>query len=215
MEQLDTRTRLLDVAEELFAEKGIGSTSLRKIIAEAGVNLASIHYHFGSKEALAWEVFARRIKPVNAERLQRLDRIEERSGETPPNLEELIRAFIEPAIRIKFDEPERTKLILRLVAQLQSDSGNLGDHFVDLFEEVATRFIAAFQAALSQHSHAELYWRFKFMLGVMHMIMAQPPVQESKIFSPPELDLESILAHVIPFLVAGFKTPTLNVLKQE
>ena len=48
----DTRVKLLDAAERLFALTGIGGTSLRAITSEAGANLASIHYHFGSKEAL-------------------------------------------------------------------------------------------------------------------------------------------------------------------
>ena len=120
MTQPDTKTKLLDVAEKLFAEKGITATSLRTIIAKAEVNLAAIHYHFGSKEGLVREVFARRIKPVNNERLQRLDKIEEDCKDSAPNLEELIRAFIDPALRLRFDEPERSKYILRLVAQLQS-----------------------------------------------------------------------------------------------
>ena len=55
----DTRERLLDAAEHLFAHHGIGSTSLRSITAEAETNLASVHYHFGSKEALIEAVFAR------------------------------------------------------------------------------------------------------------------------------------------------------------
>ncbi len=207
MEQPDTRTKLLDVAEKLFAEKGIGATSLRNIIAEADVNLASIHYHFGSKEALVREVFARRIKPVNAERLQRLDKLEESGEQSAPELEELIRAFIEPAIRLKFEEPERMKFILRLISLLQSDGGELRELFTDLFEEVATRFLAALQKSLPHVSQAELFWRFKFMLGSMFMIMSHPPVHDVKFIETSELDPESILAQVIPFLVAGFEAP--------
>jgi hypothetical protein len=41
-----TKERILDTAERLFAEQGYAATSLRGIIAEAGVNLAAVHYHF-------------------------------------------------------------------------------------------------------------------------------------------------------------------------
>ena len=71
-----TKEKILDTAERLFAEQGIGATSLRQIIGVAGVNLAAVHYHFGSKEALLEAVFARRIERVNRERLEMLDRVE-------------------------------------------------------------------------------------------------------------------------------------------
>jgi len=207
MEQTDTQTKLLDVAEELFAEKGIHSTSLRNIIAEAGVNLAAIHYHFGSKEALIREVFARRIRPVTAERIRRLEELEKKSEQGALNLEELVRAFLEPVVRIRFDKPKRIRFMLKLMAQLQIDSGTLREHIFDLFEDVAVRFFSAFQTALPHLSHAELFWRFKFMLGVMHMIVAQPPFHKHRFFKEPEPDLEGILAQTIPFLVAGFLAP--------
>ena len=65
-QQIETRTRLLDSAEQLFAERGIDATSLRAITTAAGANLASVNYHFGSKDELFREVVSRRIGPVNA-----------------------------------------------------------------------------------------------------------------------------------------------------
>ena len=56
----NTRDRILDAAEELFAEQGF-SSSLRNITSSAGVNLAAVNYHFGSKETLIEELFSRRI----------------------------------------------------------------------------------------------------------------------------------------------------------
>ena len=93
----DTRERLLDAAEKLFAETGIGATSLRAVTAEAEANLASVHYHFGSKESLLLEVFGRRIKPVNRERLERLDKA---TTESPEDLDAVIRAFVAPAMLV-------------------------------------------------------------------------------------------------------------------
>ena len=63
---VDTRERLLDASERLFAEHGVETTSLRAIPSEASANLAAVHYHFGSKDAIISEVFARRIRPINA-----------------------------------------------------------------------------------------------------------------------------------------------------
>lgn len=48
-ERKETRERLLDVALELFTEKGYAETSLREIAAELGVSKAALYYHFESK----------------------------------------------------------------------------------------------------------------------------------------------------------------------
>ena len=53
----DTRERILDVAEKLFMGHGYEGTSMRQITGEAGVNLAAVNYHFGSKQSLIQEVF--------------------------------------------------------------------------------------------------------------------------------------------------------------
>ena len=60
-EESDTRTRLLDAAERLFAERTYSETSLRAITTAAGANLAAVNYHFGSKERLFRAVFHRRV----------------------------------------------------------------------------------------------------------------------------------------------------------
>src|SRR5919204_56576 len=91
----NTKQRILDSAERLFAAHGIEATSLRTIIADAKVNLAAIHYHFHSKEELLDAVLMRRIEPVNRERLAMLDAC----GENP-SLEAVLDAFIAPAVRI-------------------------------------------------------------------------------------------------------------------
>ena len=49
---MDTKEKILDAAERLFAEHGFASTSMRDITTEADVNLAAVNYHFGSKLAL-------------------------------------------------------------------------------------------------------------------------------------------------------------------
>lgn len=48
----DKHIHILEVAEQLFAEKGFEGTSVRDIAGKAGVNLAMISYYFGSKEKL-------------------------------------------------------------------------------------------------------------------------------------------------------------------
>ena len=72
MASAETKDRILDAAESLFARQGFSSTSLRSVIAEAGVNLAAVHYHFGPREELIRAVFARRFDPINRKRIELL-----------------------------------------------------------------------------------------------------------------------------------------------
>src|ERR1017187_9526216 len=95
---IDTRQKILDAAERLFGEQGYVATSLRHIIAEAGVNLAAIHYHFGSKEELLDQLVMRKAGPVNEERLALLDHYEAEAGAMPVPVDKILRAFLEPPL---------------------------------------------------------------------------------------------------------------------
>src|SRR4029077_13793684 len=93
-----TTERILDAAERLFADHGFEGTSIRDIVDTAKVNLAAVHYHFRSKEALLEAVLTRRISLVNDARLQRLDTAEAAAAPRSPSVEEVLRAFIIPTV---------------------------------------------------------------------------------------------------------------------
>jgi AcrR family transcriptional regulator len=80
VKSVDTRERILDVAERLFMGHGYDGTSMRMITSEAAVNLAAVNYHFGSKESLMQEVFRRRLDWLNEERMRVLDDTLEREA---------------------------------------------------------------------------------------------------------------------------------------
>src|SRR5215831_9198540 len=95
----DTKDLILDAAEKLFAEKGFDATSLREITAAANVNLAAVNYHFQSKEALIAAVFARRMRPITAARLEALGRLENEANGQPVPVEKVLEAFIAPVLQ--------------------------------------------------------------------------------------------------------------------
>src|SRR5688500_10555299 len=96
---LAPRDRLLVAAEWLFAEHGWAAVSIRTITAAANVNLASLHYHFGSKENLLEEIFTARARPIAEERLRLLEQCAEAPAR-PPLLEQILDAFLRPALTL-------------------------------------------------------------------------------------------------------------------
>lgn len=93
----ETRDRLLDAAERLFAEKGMHGTSAREIVAAAGQrNESAIQYHFGGRDGLVDALLARRIEAIETERLARLDALAEQMPEA--DVRALLAAIVDPVI---------------------------------------------------------------------------------------------------------------------
>ncbi len=101
-----TKLRILDAAEALFMERGFEATSLRAITAAAGVNLAAVNYHFGSKEELFQAVLTRRLDPMNQLRLELLTRLESQARTSPISCKRILIALPIPALKLARD-PER------------------------------------------------------------------------------------------------------------
>src|SRR5579862_1110324 len=93
-----TKDKLMDAAEKLFARRGFHGTSLRDITGAAGVDLALVNYHFGSKKQLLSAVVERRGQVLNEERLERLAQARLRSAPHPPSTESVVDAFLDPIL---------------------------------------------------------------------------------------------------------------------
>jgi TetR/AcrR family acrAB operon transcriptional repressor len=64
-EAQETRTRILDAAEQVFFEKGVSRTSLADIAQTAGVTRGAIYWHFANKGELFTEMFDRVVLPLD------------------------------------------------------------------------------------------------------------------------------------------------------
>lgn len=202
-----TPERLLDAAESLLADQGVDATSLRQITAEAGANLAAVNYHFGSKEALVEAVLRRRVEPLNAERLSRLETIE--SGGDPLDLDAVLEAWLVPALQLRERAGEGGDKFVRLVGRVYSEPGpQLRDLLPQLFGEVFERFTVALSRALPELPQRELVWRMHFLLGSMIHTMADPARIEkfSGGLCDPS-DTDALAARLLSFVAAGMRAP--------
>jgi len=202
-----TRERLIETAERLYARHGMEATSLRSITAEAEANLAAIHYHFGSKEALTEEVFSRRLVPINHERLALLDEIEAEAGESAASPESILEAFLGPPLRRSVD-PDYADFI-RLMGRMYSEPSEALQELIGRqFEEIIRRFSAALARTLNHLPPAEVHWRFHFCVGSMvHTISDPARIQHVSGGLCDPSDVEATTARLISFLAAGLQAP--------
>ena len=110
----DTKHKILNAAQYLFAREGFKGTSLRDITGMAGVNIAAINYHFGSKEALLKAVLERKLIPLNEIRIERLKSVTDAAQKqgTAPKVRDLLLAFIEPTFQLKDTSPDASDFIV-------------------------------------------------------------------------------------------------------
>jgi len=167
--QLVTRVSLLDAAERLFSQNGIEGTSVREIVKEAGTNLGAINYHFGSKDRLALEVFARRLEPVNRERIARLDALEAAAEPGKPTLEQILDALIRPVLDVDENGTKNCDDFMRLISRCFQESNREVKKFVEeQFAEVVRRFDSAILRVMPGLPPADLFWRMSFLHGALH-----------------------------------------------
>lgn len=207
-----TSTTILDVAEKLFATHGFAATSLRRVITEAGVNLAAVHYHFGSKEALIGAVLARRIEPLNEERLQLLADLKARRGSPlkTRDLPAVIEALVGPALRMRTSRKRDGEHLLRLAGRVITDPNpKIQRLFMSNFTRVAREFMAAIAEIRPELSPTELHWRCHFMIGAMSHTLCERGSLEVFCEGQREPDdPEEVITRLVAFVCGGFKAPS-------
>lgn len=164
-----TQERILDAAETLFADMGFHGTSMRQITSLAKVNLASINYHFGSKDRLIGEVFKRRMIPLNNIRTDRLEKIIEvaDSESAFPSLEEIVRCFIEPVEEMFDHDPGYRKIPVLISHAMTTPDDSIRETFMNVMTPFFKTFFAAFCRALPGVPEAVVFSRFHFSIGAV------------------------------------------------
>ena len=203
-----TKEKILDTAERLIASQGFAATSLRQIISEAQVNLAAVHYHFGSKEELLDQLILRKVTRVNEEREALLERFEREAGGRPVAVEKIVAAFFQPMIEAGCRNPQFVRLMGRLIAE-----GMIPSIAEKHFQPITTRFINALRRALPHLSEGELFWRVQFMFGAMSHAVGGLALPVCQIHGD-GADFPVIMRRLMAFLGAGLNAPSTKEMQQ-
>ncbi len=203
MSETGTKERILDVAEALFGDSGFAGTSLRALTARAGVNLAAVHYHFGSKEALLQAVVERRVAPVNQQRRELLAKLEQSSDEDL-TVEGILEAFLAPALGLG----EQEGSLRRILGRMYGEPAELvGPIIEQQFGDLARRFAEVLSRALPDVPPAEVRARFEFTVGTMvHVISGNSEITHRVLgLAPPSV--QETVRQMVAFLAAGMRAP--------
>lgn len=206
----DTKQLILDAAERLFAREGFHNTSLRAITGEAGVNLAAVNYHFGSKEALLDKVIARRLLPLNELRRTRLLRVREKARleGRRPGVEETLRAFIEPTMQFRDSEPGAEDFMSLIGRALSEPDDTVRVIFVTHIKSIFYLLFEILCDALPSLSRDVVFWRLQFSLGALSHILRSVGKFEISHFPEgvnPAPDTDAMVAMLVPYLAQGMK----------
>lgn len=202
----ETQERLLDAAEDLFAEKGFEAVSLREITARAEANVAAVNYHFGSKENLIDAVMGRHALPINRERIARLDELLARKE--APAVREVLDAFLQPMTNRILEKENRQQLFANFMARMIAEGAcRLPEAMLPQFQEMVSKVVAGFQKANPSLSEDEAYLGIKFSFAVMKDALMKDEAFEqiSAGRLPAQVDWEQLYHKVLDFCEGGLK----------
>lgn len=208
----DSRERVVNAAERLFAERGYHAVSLRTIMSAARVSVSAAHYHFGSKKILLQAVLDRRAPQINQSRKERLLACVGKDGNIS-SLEDVLEAFVSPSLEICADPGGQ--LFVRMSALIAADpSPEVQDVLQTAYDESAMLFVKLLKRACPNLKTEDLYWRLICIYGTMLYIRINNQ-RISRILRTRHLALnpttvKEALHHLIPVLAAVLSLPPIK-----
>lgn len=200
-----TKAAVFASAERLFALHGFQNVSVRDITADAGVNLASVNYHFGSKDALLFEIFRRRTAELNRERARMLHEANDRHAGKPP-VRDILAALFAPPLRWGSPENDRRISVQFIIRSRSEGTEEMREALKNDVSHLA-RFSEALIAACPNLPPETVYWRLHFCLGMTHNnrfaefdrlhVLSDGLTREG--------DTEALLQRMLDFAEAGFR----------
>lgn len=200
-----TRERLLDIAEELFAQHGFEGVTIRQVARQADVDVALPSYYFGSKLGMFDAVLKRRADIFNKLRGARLAKVMLEADGDPPEVEAVVTSFLAPLLELIDGPDPGWRNYFRLSALINGSSSWVNSLPVE-YDEVANLFIDALEKALPGVVRARLFWGYQFLAGALWLTLADTGridrMSDGQIDSS---DRARAFAEIIAFTSAGFR----------
>lgn len=199
-----TVERILDAAEQLFAEFGYHGVTLKDVAARIGVSSTLIHYHFAGKESLYEAVWARKA-PISARnRLEAMRRYAEAVGDKV-TVEGALHAWIDTDLNVQLHDTDQWLAFGKISAQANSAAGWGAEKMTKYFNPVVLALIDLLKKAMPDCDEATIFWGYHFVSGAMTHNMARTGrLDELSHGLCSSNDFEAIRRHMATFMAAGF-----------
>lgn len=203
----ESKRRLLEAAERLFAEHGFDRVSVRDVTVAVKANVAAVNYHFGSREELVELVIGRCLMPVLDERLARMDLLEKRGGGKKAAVEEILDAWVRPVVgsarKTNLEEPWFSKLLGRIFFLPVSELPEEVRFKVKVAKDQLLRVLGK---VLPHLGSDELGWRVQFLEGgLIHLLVNQESSPVGGGDGADSASMDSMLGRIIRCSAAGLK----------
>lgn len=205
----DTIEKILHTAEASFAVHGFFASSLRQITRDAGVNVAAVHYHFGSKEALFVEVLSRRLTPFMHSLFAHLDAAQAQGKNL--SAEDVVDSFVQACFELIQSQDTQAALFSKLMSRLMLDEYRpFREQLAAQNTDFGVRLQAVFQAVLPDLPPEVVRWRMHLSWSTLFNAFAGNDVL--KVLAPAKTEVnardpEQVARFVKPFVVAGLQAP--------
>ncbi len=197
--------RILDAAEQLFAELGYHGVTLKDVAARVGVSSTLIHYHFAGKESIYEAVWARKAPQSAHNRLEAMRRYAEEAGDAV-TVEGALHAWIDTDLDAHLANEEHWAAFGRIAAQANSATGWGAGKMVKYFNPVALALIDLLKRAMPDCDEATIFWGYHFLSGAMTHNMARTGrLNDLSGGLCSSDDFEAIRRHMATFMAAGFE----------
>jgi AcrR family transcriptional regulator len=204
----DTKKNILDAAEALFSFHGYRGTTMRAITDRAGVNLAAVNYHFGSKRSLLEEVIKRRLIPLNQIRMERLQRVRENAHKKgrSPDIRQVLLAFIEPTLQFRESSPGAKNFFTFIGRSFTDPDDTVRQVFLKFIKSIFQLLSEITSEALPGHPREQVFWRLMFSMGALfHTINICGNMRTDLMGVKIKTDTEYLVNMIIPYVTAGMK----------
>jgi len=200
----------LKAAENIFAKKGFDGMKVRDVSEAASANLGTLHYYWGSKEALMRELCERRLSPLIEARLSKYNQWDKALDSTLSRQEQLHGLFL---CHLSLD----AELFQRFYIRVTTEPNVLVRRIVsEIFEGMSDSFLKRVRSVCDHVSDEEFFWLYNGVMGVLLHFQAFTN-RTTRLFTGNDefADLTLGLSQTAMFMARGMAAPQDNMLDEK
>jgi AcrR family transcriptional regulator len=200
----DTKEQIISVAKRLFAERGFAGTTLRNVIGEADVNLAAVHYHFGSKEELFRAVVERFARPIVEQELVLLKQLQ--AGGRVPSVEEILTVLLKPCLEFLAQDKEFLIVHTQFMGRCWAEPEPLKSIVEREFAASMEAFLDVFQRVLPEQSRSQLAWKLDLVIAALVRVQSEAGQPLALLQNTDPESVRVAIEQLVKFLSPGMRS---------